>query len=183
MNTGGNGTHSHLFNPSLKLTHSIIPYQDIVRVVCKNKYYYSFLHKNYTQLVVQLLPFFCLLFALSTLGVAIREQQVFPPQRKRDSVCCKRADLPCLVASAELMTGADLPSSSLYSGSQYRNRITKELITKADLLQGRKKDSYVLWLSCFISILAKHHASRELHIRCGYVLVQSQQQDLHGNQY
>jgi hypothetical protein len=28
------------------------------------------------------LPFFCLLFALSTLGVAIKAQQVFPPQRK-----------------------------------------------------------------------------------------------------
>jgi hypothetical protein len=28
------------------------------------------------------LPFFCLLFASSTLGVAIKVQQVFPPQRK-----------------------------------------------------------------------------------------------------
>ena len=82
MNTGGNGTHSHLFNPSLKPTHTVIPYQDIVQVVCKKEYYYSFLHKNYTQLVVQLLPFFCLLFALSTLGVAIKVQRVFLPQSK-----------------------------------------------------------------------------------------------------
>ncbi len=82
MNTCGNGTHSRLFNPSLKPTHSVIPYQDIVQVVCKNKYYYSFLHKNHTQLVVQLLRFFCLLFALSTLGVAIKAQCCFPPQRK-----------------------------------------------------------------------------------------------------
>ncbi len=82
MNTGGNGTHSCLFNPSLKPTHSIIPYQDITQVVCKNEYYYSFLHKNYTQPVVQILPFFCFLFALSTLGVAIKAQRVFPPQRK-----------------------------------------------------------------------------------------------------
>ncbi len=90
MNTGGNGTHSPLFNPSLKPTHSVIPYQDIIQVVCKNKYYYSFLHKNYTQLVVQLLPIFCLLFALSTLGVAIKAQQVFPPQRKIPGSCkCK----------------------------------------------------------------------------------------------
>ncbi len=92
MNTGRNGTHSCLFNPSLKPTHSVIPYQDIVQVVCKNKYYYSFLHKNYTKLVVQLLPFFCLLFALSTLGVAIKAEQVFPPQRKIAGSC--KCELP-----------------------------------------------------------------------------------------
>ncbi len=64
IQVGGNGTHSRLFNPSFEPTHSIIPYQDIVQVVCKNEYFYFFLHKHYTQLVVQLLPFLCLLFAL-----------------------------------------------------------------------------------------------------------------------
>ncbi len=84
MNTGRNGTHSCLFDPSLKPTNSVIPfYQDIVQVACKNKYYYSFLHNNYTQLVVYLLPFVCLLFALSTLSVAIKVQQVFSPQMKK----------------------------------------------------------------------------------------------------
>ncbi len=84
MNTGGNGTHSRLFNPSLRPTHSVILYQDIVQVVCKYEYYYSFLHKKYMQLalVVQLQPFFYLLFALFRLCVAIKAQQVFPPQRK-----------------------------------------------------------------------------------------------------
>ncbi len=48
-------------------------------------------------------------------------------------------DLPCSVASEELMTGADLPSSIFYGGTQYRNGVTKGLITKADLPQGRKK--------------------------------------------
>jgi hypothetical protein len=32
------------------------------------------------------LPFFCLLFALFTLGVAIKTQQVFPPQRKTEVI-------------------------------------------------------------------------------------------------
>jgi hypothetical protein len=50
-----------------------------------------------------------------------------------------RADLPCSVASEELMTGADLPSSIFYSGTQYRNGVTKGLITEADLPRGRKK--------------------------------------------
>ena len=82
MNTGRNKTRSRRFCPSLKPTHSVIPYQDIVQVVCKNEYYFSLLHKNYMQPVVQLLPFFCILFALSTLGVSIKVQCVFSPQRK-----------------------------------------------------------------------------------------------------
>ncbi len=107
MNTGGNGTHSCHFNPSLTPTHSIIPYQDIVQVVCKNEYYYSFLHKNYMQLVVQLLPFFCLLFALSTLGVAIKAQKVFPPQRKiAGSRKCK---LPLCTMDIRICSMCQLP--------------------------------------------------------------------------
>ncbi len=39
-----------------------------------------------------------------------------------------RADLPYSVASEELMTGADLPSSIFYGGTQYRNGVTKGLI-------------------------------------------------------
>jgi hypothetical protein len=50
-----------------------------------------------------------------------------------------RADLPCSVASEELMTGADLPSSIFYGGTQYRNGVTKGLITEAGLPRGRKK--------------------------------------------
>jgi hypothetical protein len=45
--------------------------------------------------------------------------------------------LPCSVAMEELMTGADLPSSIFYGGTQYRNGVTKGLITKADLPWGR----------------------------------------------
>jgi hypothetical protein len=50
-----------------------------------------------------------------------------------------RADLPYSVGSEELMTGADLPASIFYGGTQYRNGVTKGLITKADQPQGRKE--------------------------------------------
>ncbi len=107
MNTGRNGTHSCLFNPSLKPTHSKIPYQDIIQVVAKNEYYFSFLHKNYTQLVFQLLPFFCLLFALSTLGVAIKAQGVFPPQRKIAG--SRKCDLPWCTMDVRICLMRQLP--------------------------------------------------------------------------
>ncbi len=107
MNTGGDATHSCLFNPSLKPTHSVIPYKDIIQVVCKNEYYYSFLHKSYTQLEVQRLPFFCLLFALSTLGVAIKAQRVFPPQRKMAG--SRKFELPRCTMDIRICSMRQLP--------------------------------------------------------------------------
>jgi hypothetical protein len=57
-----------------------------------------------------------------------------------------RADLPCSVMSEELMTGADLPSSIFYGGTQHRNGNKKGLIMEADLPRGRKK-GFVLYLT------------------------------------
>ncbi len=83
ISSGGNHCRSRHF-PFLKPTHSVIPYQDFVQLVCKKRQSTIPFCTRITVVLVQ--PFaclLCLLFALSTLGSCNqRRNEFFLPKRK-----------------------------------------------------------------------------------------------------